>query len=162
MRNIKVAVIHCSATPEGRDLKEADIEAMHAKRFKEIGGKHIGYHHLILLDGTDIQTKDYDFIGQHVAGANSETIGICYIGGLDKSGKKGKDTRTIAQRSAIHKRLIALKEQFPALKIRGHRDYSPDLDGDGIIEPFEFMKECPCFDARKEYQHIENNSYKQP
>ena len=114
------------------------------------------------MDGTDIQTKPYEFIGQHVAGANSETIGICYNGGLDKTGKKGKDTRTIAQRSAIHKRLIALKEQFPELKIRGHRDYSPDLDGDGIIEPFEFMKECPCFDARKEYQHIENNSYKQP
>lgn len=155
MRNIKVAVIHCSATPEGRDLKESDIEAMHAKRFKKIGGKHIGYHHVILLDGTDIQTKDYDFIGQHVAGANAETIGIVYIGGLDKKGK-GKDTRTQKQKGAIQFRLMELKKQFPALKIRGHRDYSPDLDGDGILEPFEFMKECPCFDARKEYAHIEN------
>lgn len=156
MRNIKVAVIHCSATRELKDFKVADIEAMHAKRFKKIGGSHIGYHHVILLDGTDIQTKDYDFIGQHVAGANAETLGIVYIGGLDKAGKKGKDTRTQKQKGAIQFRLMELKKQFPALKIRGHRDYSPDLDGDGILEPWEFMKECPCFDARKEYAHIEN------
>jgi len=156
MRNIKVAVIHCSATPEGRDLKEADIEAMHAKRFKQIGGKHIGYHHLFFLDGTDIQTKSYEFTGQHVAGANSETIGLCYIGGLDKKTLKGKDTRTQAQKHAIQKRLWELKKQYPALKIRGHRDYSPDINGDGVIDAWEFMKECPCFDARKEYKHIEN------
>ena len=155
MRNIKVAVVHCSATPEGRDLNEKDIEAMHKVRFKKIGGKHIGYHHVILLDGTDIQTKGYEFIGQHVAGANSETIGICYIGGLDKS-MKAKDTRTPAQKKALEFRLRELKKQFPALKIRGHRDYSPDLDGDGVLEPFEFKKACPCFDARKEYLSIEN------
>ena len=150
MRKIKVAVVHCSATPEGRDLKEKDIEAMHKVRFKKIGGKHIGYHHVILLDGTDIQTKHYDFIGQHVAGANSETVGICYIGGLDKN-LKPKDTRTEAQKKALEFRLKELVKQFPGLKIRGHRDYSPDLDGDGIIEPFEFLKVCPCFDARNEY-----------
>lgn len=160
MRNIKVAVIHCSATPEFRDLKESDIERMHSTRFKKIGGKHIGYHYLILLDGAVIKTKGHEHIGQHVAGANSETIGICYIGGLDKAGKKGKDTRTMAQKHSMHKLLIDLKEQYPELKIRGHRDYSPDKNGNGIIEPFEFMKECPCFDARKEYQHIENGSYK--
>lgn len=155
MRNIKVAVIHCSATAEGKNFKEKDLEAMHKLRFKKIGGKHIGYHHVILLDGTDIQTKDYDFIGQHVAGANSETVGIVYIGGLAKDGKTPKDTRTDAQKKSIEHRLKELKKQFLALKIRGHRDYSPDLDGDGVLEPFEFMKACPCFDARNEYSSIE-------
>ncbi len=40
-----------------------------------------------------------------------------------------------------------LKKQFPNARVVGHRDFSPDLDGDGVIEPHEFLKLCPCFDA---------------
>jgi N-acetyl-anhydromuramyl-L-alanine amidase AmpD len=154
MRKIKTAVIHCSATPEGKWIDESGIEAMHAKRFKEIGGKHIGYHVLIYLDGTIVQTKGIEFIGQHVAGANSESIGICYIGGLTRDGKTSKDTRTEAQKASLIKVLQELKQSYPEISICGHRDYSPDKDGDGIIEPFEFMKDCPCFDAKKEYKNL--------
>lgn len=153
MRKIKTAVIHCSATPEGKWFEEKDIEAMHSKRFKKIGGKHVGYHVLIYIDGTIVQTKGIEHIGQHVAGANSETIGICYIGGLDSKGK-AKDTRTTQQKESLLKVLKELKLSYPDIEIKGHRDYSPDLDGDGIIEPFEFLKSCPCFDAVKEYSNL--------
>jgi N-acetyl-anhydromuramyl-L-alanine amidase AmpD len=148
MRKIDTAVIHCSATPEGRKVEEKDIEAMHAKRFKKIGGKHVGYHVLIYLDGTIVQTKGTEHIGQHVAGANSNTIGICYIGGTDKAGK-AKDTRTDAQKASLEKVCRDLKRDYPEIKFKGHRDYSPDLDGDGIIEPFEFLKSCPSFDVKE-------------
>jgi N-acetyl-anhydromuramyl-L-alanine amidase AmpD len=153
MREIKFIVVHCSATPEGKKFVEKDIEAMHALRFKAIGGKHIGYHVLVYLDGTIVQTKSFELIGQHVAGSNSNSIGLCYIGGLDKNGK-GKDTRTPEQKESLLKQLKSLKKTYPNATILGHRDFSPDKDGDGIIEPWEFMKECPCFNAKTEYSKL--------
>ena len=153
MRKINEVDIHCSATKEGVWIDEATIEGWHAKRFKKIGGKHIGYHVLVYIDGTVVQTKGIEFMGQHVAGSNQFSIGICYIGGLDKNGKP-KDTRTPEQKESLLKVLLELKKSYPDIKIKGHRDHSPDLDGDGIIEPFEFLKSCPCFDAIKEYKHI--------
>lgn len=145
--------IHCSATKEGLWFEEKDIELWHSKRFKKIGGKHIGYHVLIYLDGTIVQTKGTEFIGQHVAGNNSKTIGICYIGGLDKNNKP-KDTRTPEQKVSLISVLKELKKSYPNAQIKGHRDNSPDLNGNGIIEPFEFLKSCPCFDAITEYKNI--------
>ena len=38
--------------------------------------------------------------------------------------------------------------------VLGHRDTSPDLDGDGIVEPEEWTKMCPCFDAKEEYSDL--------
>ena len=153
MREIKTIVVHCSATPEGKWFEEKDIEAWHALRFKAIGGKHIGYHVLIYLDGTKVQTKSFEFIGQHVAGANSNSIGICYIGGYDKN-KIAKDTRTPKQKESLLTELKRLKTIYPKATILGHRDFSPDKNGDGIIEPWEFMKECPCFEAKTEFSKL--------
>lgn len=43
--------------------------------------------------------------------------------------------------------VIDFHRRFPDVKIIGHRDLSPDLNGNGIIEPFEFMKACPSFEV---------------
>lgn len=144
MREIKSIVIHCSATKEGVEVDEAQIEKWHKERFQKIGGKHIGYHILIYLDGTIIQTKGLRHIGQHVAGNNANTIGVCYIGGLNSKGKP-KDTRTPAQKQSMKRVVKELKKLYPDAEVKGHRDFSPDLNGNGIIEPFEFLKDCPCF-----------------
>ena len=37
----------------------------------------------------------------------------------------------------------------------GHRDLSPDTDGDGHVEPEEWLKFCPCFDALWDYGDLE-------
>lgn len=153
MRIINEIVLHCSATKEYRVYTIKDIEYMHKRIFKEIGGCHCGYHYLIYLDGTIIQTKQLKFIGQHVAGHNIDTIGICYIGGCDISGKP-KDTRTTAQKQSIIRLLKELKEKYPKAIIKGHRDYSPDKNNDGVISQFERIKECPCFDAITEYSKL--------
>ena len=88
-----------------------------------------------------------------MSGQNSRSIGICYVGGLDANGK-GADTRTPEQKEALIWLLSRLACMFPDATIKGHRDYSPDLNGDGIIEPWEYIKECPCFDAAIEYSNI--------
>ena len=156
IRVITDLVIHCSATKPGIKVNVDIIDGWHKQRgFKKQpqSGRTCGYHFVILPDGT-IETGRYlSEIGAHVSGQNSRSIGICYVGGLDDKGKAA-DTRTPEQKEALLWLLRELVTMFPKAKIKGHRDYSPDLNGDGIIEPWEFIKDCPCFDAQKEYANI--------
>ena len=39
-------------------------------------------------------------------------------------------------------------------RVCGHRDLSPDKNGNGEIEPEEWMKACPCFDAEEEFKEL--------
>lgn len=149
MRKIDYIVLHCSATPEGRNVSVQEIERWHRQR----GFRKIGYHFVILLDGTIRKGRDISEIGAHVAGSNANSIGICYVGGLDANGKP-RDTRTEEQKAALFYLLQQLREEFPDAMICGHRDFSPDRNADGIIEPWEWMKACPCFDAIHEYQNL--------
>lgn len=146
-RAITGLVIHCSATREGQYVDAAEIRRWHlAKKWADIG-----YHFVIRLDGTIEVGRPLRQQGAHVEGHNRTTIGICYVGGVEADGKTPKDTRTPAQKAALLDLLTALKAQYPAAKIRGHRDYSPDRNGNGRIEPNEWIKACPSFDAAGEY-----------
>lgn len=89
MRYINEIIIHCSDTKEGLDFNANDIDRWH----KQKGWKRIGYHYVILLNGTIEQGRELEAVGAHTKGHNAHSIGICYIGGLDKNGKP-KDTRT--------------------------------------------------------------------
>lgn len=143
MRAVKLVVIHCSATPEGRVITAADIDQMHRRR----GFSGIGYHRFIRLDGTVERGRPDIVPGAHVAGHNIDSIGICYAGGLDKNGKP-KDTRTPAQRAALLKVVNEYLAKWPSARVCGHRDLSPDKDRDGKVEKHEWLKACPCFDVK--------------
>lgn len=154
-RKVTDIVIHCSNTIEGKDFYAQNIDIWHKQR----GFRKIGYHFVIDLDGTIELGRPLGEIGAHVTGHNSESIGICYIGGLDQN-KKAKDTRTDEQKDALEFLLKELVSAFPTVnKIAGHRDYSPDKNGNGIIDKYERLKECPCFDAIPEYQDILTSKY---
>lgn len=151
--DIDAIVIHCSATKEGKDIKAADIEKEHKKR----GFKRIGYNYVIDLDGTVEVGRPLTMDGAHCNTAglsgrsyNKHSIGICYVGGLDANGKP-KDTRTKEQRVALNDLVWNLFELYNIKEIIGHRDASPDLDGDGEVEPSEYIKACPCFDVKTEF-----------
>lgn len=137
MRSITHLVVHCSATPEGRDIDIETIRGWH----KGQGWRDVGYHYVIKLDGTVQKGRADSDVGSHVAGHNSTTIGICYVGGCDKA-MKPKDTRTVAQKAALKKLLIDLKLKYPKAKIQGHRDFP------------KVAKACPSFDAKAEYAGI--------
>lgn len=155
-RTITDLIVHCTATKPGPKVNVDVIDGWHKERgFKKQpqSGRICGYHFVVLPDGT-IETGRYlSEIGAHVSGQNSRSIGICYVGGLDANGKPA-DTRTPEQKEALIWLLSRLVVMFPDAKIKGHRDYSPDLNGDGIIEPWEYIKECPCFNAAIEYSNI--------
>ena len=86
-------------------------------------------------------------------GFNRFSLGICYEGGLDAGGWP-KDTRTKEQKESIRVLLLLLLVRHPGCRICGHRDLSPDRNGDGKITPDEWLKECPCFDAEEEYGRL--------
>ncbi|MBQ6029902.1 MAG: N-acetylmuramoyl-L-alanine amidase [Oscillospiraceae bacterium] len=152
--NIDAIVIHCSATPEGKDVRAADIDKIHRAR----GFKMIGYHYVIDLDGNIEQGRPLTMNGAHCEKPgfsgrpyNSHSIGICYIGGVAKDGKTPKDTRTDAQKLALQALVANLTMQYPIREIIGHRDASPDLNGDGKISKWEWMKACPSFEVKAEF-----------
>lgn len=145
-RRIDKIIVHCSATPEGEGMTVEQIRRDHKKQ----GWSDIGYHYVIYRDGSVHDGRDVDIQGAHCAegGGNVGSIGVCYVGGLEKrragvayNQLKPKDTRTLAQKAALIKLLTDLKTIYPNAKIYGHRDFTN-------------KKACPSFDAKSEYKAI--------
>ena len=137
MRQINKIIIHCSATREGQDIDVATIRRWHVD---ERGWSDIGYHYVIYLDGTIVNGRDLRIQGAHTRGHNKDSIGVCYIGGVESDGKTPKDTRTDAQKESLCTLLLDLKSLFCDSIVHGHRDFS--------------SKACPSFDATEEYKYI--------
>lgn len=151
--DIDAVVLHCSATREGQDVRMSDIDKWH----KERGFACCGYHYVIDLDGKVEVGRPLSMDGAHcntkgVSGKsyNKHSVGICYVGGLDKDGN-AKDTRTEAQKKAMRELIDSLMDKYPIIEVIGHRDASPDINGDGQITKNEWIKECPCFSVRDEF-----------
>jgi len=141
-------VIHVSATRVVQDIGVKEIRAWHTnpnKRPRPFAD--IGYHYVIRLSGALELGRDTEAVGAHVAGYNRTSIGICLVGGLGPDGKASV-TFNRAQIRTLKELLRLLKATYPTInRIVGHRDLSPDLDGDGVVERHEWIKECPCFDV---------------
>ena len=137
-------VIHCTATLANAPYDVSSIRQMHKAR----GFNDIGYHWLIGLKGEIWQgRKPEESVGAHVQQLNNTTMGVAYVGGLRISDGKPTDTRTKEQTQSLIRLLNHLIKKYPNAVILGHRDLSKDLDLDGVVEPQEYMKMCPCFDA---------------
>ncbi|BEG97868.1 N-acetylmuramoyl-L-alanine amidase [Bacteroides sedimenti] len=145
MREIDLIVIHCSATRVDRDVTAQDINAAHKVR----GFSSWGYHFYIRKNGKVEPMRPLDEAGAHARGYNARSIGICYEGGLDVNGRAA-DTRTLPQRIAMHALVSRLLTEHPEAEVLGHRDLSPDKNYNGIVDPWERTKECPCFEVRDE------------
>lgn len=145
MLPIKYLTIHCTATPEGLACTGKQIEDMDIARFGQPS-----YHMVVLLDGSVHVSLADSVRGAHVAKRNTGNIGVSYVGGIDRVTKKPKDTRTPEQREALRAIVEAYKKKYSGIVVKGHRDWSPDLDRDGKIEPHEWVKSCPCFDVATE------------
>ncbi len=131
-RQITEIIVHCTATREGREVTVAEIDRWHRER----GFEQIGYHYVVQLDGRVCLGRPEWKAGAHCRGHNAGSIGVVYVGGMDKSGMP-KDTRTAAQKASLVRLLSLLARRYPGAAIHGHREYA--------------VKDCPCFDAAAEY-----------
>lgn len=136
MRDVKFLAVHCTATSQS-----ATVESIKRYWKEEKKWRNPGYHYIVLPGGSVDQLLPINEVSNGVAGYNSVTINICYIGGITKQGKS-VDNRTDAQKETIIRLLKDLKERFPNAVIQGHRDFP------GV------KKDCPCFNAKIEYKSL--------
>ena len=101
-----------------------------------------GYHFIIKPNGEAVSLVPVEQVSNGVAGFNSQSIHIAYIGGIDEK-NSATDNRTAAQKATILKLVSALKKNFPNATVQGHRDF-PNV-----------KKACPSFDAKKEYKDVQ-------
>lgn len=150
MRNIQYIAVHCTASHQSQTIEGLKQE------FKRKGWVNPGYHYVVSPDGKIAQLLDEDKVSNGVKGFNSISINVAYIGGIDSNGKP-IDNRTAEQKKSLRILLKMLHKKYPNAIIQGHRDFSPDLNRNGKIEPFEYIKACPCFNAMEEYSDIQNS-----
>lgn len=147
MRTIKYIAVHCTASHQSQTIESLRQE------FLRKGWVNPGYHYVVAPDGRITQLLDEDKVSNGVKGFNSVSINVAYIGGIDRMGKPA-DNRTDAQKASLRTLLSMLHKKYPIAIIQGHRDFSPDLNHDGRITSNEYIKACPCFDAKTEYANI--------
>ena len=147
MRKIERLFVHCTAGSQRQTL--ADLQA----EFRRKGWKNPGYHYVIFPEGRIVQLLDESRVANGAKGYNQTAIHVAYVGGIDAQGRT-IDNRTAAQKEALLRVLRMLRRRYPTAVILGHRDISPDRNGNGRVDPWERIKECPCFDARSEYADI--------
>lgn len=142
---LKYLVIHCTATPEGREVTSDEIRAWHTQPtwMGGRGWKQVGYSEMIHLDGGIEKLVDNNNddvvdpweITNGVAGYNSVSRHIVYVGGVAADGKTPKDTRTPEQKEAMKRYVIEFRRQHPGVAIVGHNELA--------------AKACPSFDVKK-------------
>lgn len=147
MRNINYIAVHCTASHQSMTIEGLKQE------FKRKGWVNPGYHYVVSPDGKITQLLDEDKVSNGVKGFNAVSINVAYVGGIDTNGKP-TDNRTDAQKVSLRSLLKMLHKKYPTAVIQGHRDFSPDLNKDGKITPNEWMKSCPCFNAKEEYSNL--------
>jgi len=138
-RNINRIVIHCTGSTQ-----EATVESI-LKYFKvNLGWKSPGYHYMISPNGDITNTWPINKVSNGVRGYNYDSVHISYIGG------EINDNRTPLQKISLKKLINDLREDnnLGKLPVVGHRDLSPDLNGDGVISKYEWVKRCPSFDVK--------------
>ena len=121
--NIKKLVVHCSDTPDERDITAAEIHQWHIQR----GWSGIGYHKVIRRDGTIEDGRPEYWPGAHVFGHNIDSLGVCLI---------GKDEYTPDQLDSLDRVLTRWKDKHPLAEICGHSDLNS-------------TKTCPNFDVQE-------------
>ena len=136
MRSINKIIVHCSATREGQAISVDTIRQWHLAR----GWSDIGYHYIVHLDGSISYGRDINKSGAHTKGHNEDSIGLCYIGGVEADGKTPKDTRTPEQKESLLVLIKVLKKLNSSAVVDGHRAFA--------------AKACPCYDARTEYKDV--------
>lgn len=139
-RKVNTIILHCTATKDGVPVTVEQIDKFH----KANGWSGIGYHYVIYLDGSIHKGRDESKSGAHCEGHNANSIGISYVGGLDKNGKP-KDTRTKEQKESMYKLVKELMDKYKLglTSVRCHNEFS--------------SKACPSF--KKETFHNEYIKY---
>lgn len=122
-RKIKLIVIHCSASPNGRPASIEDIDAWHHERgfnrqplwraYFNRDVASVGYHYVIGVDGKVYTGRHHDEVGAHAKGHNQHSLGVCMI---------GTDRFSLMQWYALRDLIQKLSDTNDSPEVVGHRD----------------------------------------
>lgn len=130
-------VIHCSATKPTMDIGAREIRMWH----KQQGWLDVGYHFIIRRDGTVEEGRPVDTIGSHVKNHNSNSVGVCLVGGVDEK-MKPEANFTDAQWAALDAKVLELRKLYPTASVKGHNE-------------FDAGKACPSFNVQSWLKSIQ-------
>jgi len=137
-RKVNKLVFHCTATHQ-----TATVEAILRFWKEKRGWKNPGYHIMVRPDGSWTQLQDFNRITNGVAGINSTSLHISYIGGINSKGK-AFDNRTEGQKEVFETVYNTFKNKMPELTFHGHYEFS--------------NKACPSFSVEKWIKEIEQKN----
>lgn len=152
MRTINRIFVHCTASWQN-NTTTSSLKA----EFAANGWKNSGYHWVIFPDGKIVKLLEEYKVANGVKDYNKHSIHVAWVGGIKYNDNKKivpYDNRTPEQKIALFDLLTKLKLKYKNAIIMGHRDISPDLNHNGVVDPWERIKECPCFSAMEEYMDI--------
>jgi len=137
MRDLNRIILHCAATPEGIEVSVDTIRKWHTDPPPQGNGwSDIGYHYVIHIDGLTEIGRPVSIQGAHVSGENEDSIGVCYVGGVDND-LVPQDTMTVEQEISFVELVKSLRLTFGYLSVHGHNEYS--------------SKACPSFSVEKKF-----------
>lgn len=128
--NIKLIVVHCSATPPDTDIGVDEIRQWHLDR----GWSDIGYHYVIRRNGDLEKGRPEHVKGAHTFGYNTDSLGVCMVGGVNDKNKPDANF-TMNQYAALERTLHLLTSKHAEAEVDGHRS-------------FDSGKACPSFDVK--------------
>lgn len=139
---LKFLIIHCTATPEGRNVFPDEIRRWHTDPVEKggRGWKQVGYSDMIMLNGVLVNLVPYNDddlvdpweITNGATGTNHQSRHVVYVGGTDKQ-MRTKDTRTAAQLATLKNYVRTMITKYPGIKVAGHNQFA--------------KKDCPSFDV---------------
>jgi len=121
MTDVGYIIVHCSDSPDDRDISAETIHSWHLER----GFDGIGYHYVIKRSGAIENGRPEYWSGAHCRGYNNTSIGVCLVGNSDFDD---------AQFDSLNMLLGELKDRYPSAVILGHCDIDPN-------------KTCPNFNV---------------
>ena len=141
MRTIEKVIVHCSATKPSMSVDAALIREWHVE---ERGWRDIGYHFVICRDGSIEVGRPITESGAHCKGHNSDSIGVCLVGGVDEFNNPVNNFLA-EQFRVLHDLIKSFEMIVPGIDVDGHHD-------------FDKHKPCPCFDVRLWYASYSTNA----
>ena len=144
----KFITIHCSATKPKHSFT---VEALRRSHVDRRGWSDIGYHFYITTDGELHACRPLSKDGAHTLGHNANNIGICLEGGLSNDTGRPDNTYNSRQLKALRSVTEYLQASFHIDNedVKGHRDWFEDINGDGVVDKRDWLKDCPCFSVKK-------------
>lgn len=154
--------LHAAQVIDGWHAQRGFTRGAHHVKAFSTGLPHIGYHYVIDLSGAVRSGRGLNEVGAHAQNFNARSVGICLVGGVERDAQY-----TAAQWKSLREVVAMLLVEYnlkPGAPKRtansanatgytvaggvcGHRDLSPDKNGSGRAESFEWLKTCPGFDV---------------